>query len=51
MNSRDLNSINEAFAAATAKVVAEDTKEDEAIVTEDTKTITEDLGDDYDPDE
>jgi len=34
MNSRDLNSINEAFVQATAKVVAEDTKESKEIVTE-----------------
>ena len=37
MNSKDLNSINEAFATATAKVVAEDIKEDKAIVTEGSK--------------
>jgi hypothetical protein len=34
MNSRDLNSINEAFAEATTKVDADDTTESEEIVTE-----------------
>ena len=47
MNSRDLNSINEAFASATAKVVAEDTAKTESIVEEDSKKVNEDLGPDF----
>ena len=47
MNSRDLNSINEAFANATAKVVAEDTAKTESIVEEDSKKVNEDLGPDF----
>jgi len=47
MNSRDLNSINEAFASATAEVVAEDIAKTESIVEEDNKKVSEDLGPDF----
>jgi len=47
MNSKDLNSINEAFANATAKVVAEDTAKTETILEEDSKKVNEDLGPDF----
>ena len=41
MNSKDLNSINEAFATARAKVVAEDSKTDETPIIENTETVNE----------